>query len=187
MTEGRDKEAVKAIQQHLESIDVPAKQIKQVSIDMSPAFIAGVEEHFTEAKLTFDRFHVVKLLNEAMERVRKIERKEHDLLKGHKYTFLKNKDKLSEKMRVALDELITLYPTLGAALVPFRVYRLKTLFHDLWDMPTKEAAHEFLIQWCAEVRLAKLEAFEPFIKTLIGHWYGILHYIDSKLTNGLKL
>ncbi len=179
VTEGRDKEAVKSIKQHLASKNVSAEQIKQVSIDMSPAFIAGVEEHFTEAKLTFDRFHVVKLLNEAMDRVRKTERKEHDLLKGHKYTFLKNKDKLSEKKRVELDELITLYPKLGAA------YRLKTLFHDLWEMPTKEDAQAFLIQWCAEVRFAKLHAFEPFIKTLIAHWYGILHYIESKLTNGL--
>lgn len=52
-------------------------------------------------------------------------------------------------------------------------------------MPTKEDAQAFLIQWCSEVRFTKLHAFEPFIKTLIAHWYGILHYIESKLTNGL--
>ena len=48
-------------------------------------------EHFPKADITFDRFHIVKLLNKAMDTVRKQERKEHEQLKGHKYTFLKNK------------------------------------------------------------------------------------------------
>lgn len=63
----------------------------------------------------FDRFHVVKLLNEAMDKVRQAERKEHDELKGHKYTFLKNRNHLSDSKQKALSELITLYPTLGEA------------------------------------------------------------------------
>ena len=49
-------------------------------MDLSPSFIAGAAEAFPAAEITFDRFHVVKLLNEAMNKVRMIdERKEHDL------------------------------------------------------------------------------------------------------------
>ncbi len=128
---------------------------------------------------TSDRFHVVKLLNEAMDSVRKVERKEHELLKGHKYTFLKNPKQLSDPQRTKLDEMIKLYPLLGEA------YRLKTLFNDLWTMPTRQAAHDFLINWCAEARVANIQAFNVFINTLIGHWYGILQFIQSRLTNGL--
>lgn len=69
--------------------------------------------------------------------------------------------------------------------MPYRVYRLKVLFNDLWELPTKVAAQEFLIQWCAEARHANIPAFDAFVKTLIGHWYGILQFIESKLTNGL--
>jgi transposase len=148
-------------------------------MDLSPSYIAGVSEHFPDSQITFDRFHVVKLLNEAMDAVRKTERKEHALLKGHKYTFLKNPNQLSDKQRDSLEELTSLYPKLGQA------YRLKVLFNDLWDMPNKQAAHTFMIQWCAEVRVADIPAFEAFIKTLIGHWYGIMNYIESRLTNGL--
>jgi len=93
----------------------------------------------------FDRFHVVKLLNEAMNKVRIDERKEHAALKNHKYTFLKNKAALSDKRRQALEEMITLYPTLDVA------YRLKELFNDLWTMPGKPAANAFLNGWCAQV------------------------------------
>ena len=55
-----------------------------------------------------DRFHVVKLLNEAMNKVRIDERREHVALKNHKYAFLKNKAALSGSKRQALEEMITL-------------------------------------------------------------------------------
>jgi transposase len=82
-TEGKGKATLKAIQQHLESKEVDKHQVEQISMDLSPSFIAGVAEAFSAAKITFDRFHVVKLLNQAMNQVRIAERKEHAALKGH--------------------------------------------------------------------------------------------------------
>lgn len=61
--------------------------------------------------------------------IRIAERKEHEDLKGHKYTFLRNRDSLSDKQSPALAEMIMLYPTQGAA------YRLKEWFNDLWTLP----------------------------------------------------
>lgn len=52
--------------------------------------MAGAAKAFPKAKITFDRFHVVKRLNEAMDTVRKLEQRESRALKGHKYTFLKD-------------------------------------------------------------------------------------------------
>lgn len=178
-TEGKGKETLGSIQKHLESKGVDKGQIQQASLDLSPAFIAGVKESFPSAEVTFDRFHVVKLLNEAMDQVRKAERKEHEALKGHKYTFLKNPENLSASKQQALAEMIQLYPTLGEA------YRLKTLFNDLWDMPDKPAAEAFLEQWCAEVENAKIPAFMKFAKTVRAHWSGIVHFVESRLSNGL--
>ena len=73
-------------------------------MDRSPSFIAGAAESFPTAQITFDRFHVVKLLDEAMNQVSIIERKEHDALKGHKYTFLRNRETLTDKLKKSLDE-----------------------------------------------------------------------------------
>ena len=179
VTEGKGKETLQDIQQHLESKGVDKQQIKQASLDLSPSFIAGVKESFPSAEITFDRFHVVKLLNEAMDKVRKAERKEHEELKGHKYTFLKNHENLSETKQQELAEMIQLYPTLGEA------YRLKVLFNDLWTMPDKPAAHAFLDQWCAEVETAKIPAFMKFAKTVRAHWNGIVHFVESRLSNGI--
>lgn len=58
---------------------------------MSPAFISGCNTNLPEAEITFDKFHVVKEVNKAMDELRRLERKGNDLLKGHKYTFLKSK------------------------------------------------------------------------------------------------
>ena len=179
VSEGKGKACVQRIRDHLEAKGAPPEQIQQASMDLSPAFIAGVKDAFPNAQITFDRFHVVKLLNEAMDNVRKAERKEHEALKGHKYTFLKNPNSLSNNQQQQLAELIRLYPTLGEA------YRLKTVFNDLWDMPDKPSAQAFLAQWCAEVNAAKIPAFQAFAKTVISHWSGIVHFVESRLTNGI--
>lgn len=177
--EGKGKECLAGIAKHLAIKGVPSEQIKQLSMDLSPAFIAGAKESFASAQITFDRFHVVKLLNEAMNKVRMDERKEHATLKNHKYTFLRNKVNLSDKKRQALDEMITLYPTLGVA------YRLKELFNDLWMMPNKQAATVFLTDWCEQVQEAKIPAFQRFANTVKSHWSGIIHFIESNITNAI--
>ena len=179
VAEGKDKAAVEALKDYLVKKEVNTQQIKHASIDMSPSFIAGVREYFPKAEIHYDRFHVVKLLNEAMDRVRQLERKEHDELKGHKYTFLKNTEKLSDKRKKELSELITLFPTLGKA------YRLKELFSDLWDMETEEEATDFLVHWCKEVEREKIEPFQNFLKTIKAHWQGIVNFCETGINNGI--
>ena len=50
-----------------------SSNIREVCCDISPVFISGVEKHFPEACLTFDKFHVLKIINEAVDEVRRLE------------------------------------------------------------------------------------------------------------------
>lgn len=179
VTEGKDKSTVKTVKDYLESKAIDVAQVEHISMDMSPSFISGASEHFPAAEIHFDRFHVVKLLNEAMDKVRQAERKEHEELKGHKYTFLKNQNKLSDKRKKELCELITLFPTLGQA------YRLKELFNDLWEMETEEEATNFLVAWCQEVENEGIEPFKQFVKTVKSHWTGIVNFCEGEINNGI--
>lgn len=179
VTEGKGKDCIQAIKTHLQSKGMIISKIAHASIDLSPAFISGINEHFPDAEIHFDRFHVVKLLHAAMNAVRQSERKEHDELKGHRYTFLKNKAKLSTKKTQALNELITLFPTLGKA------YRLKELFNDLWEMETEEEAIAFLVEWCKEVDESGIEPFKQFAKTVKSHWQGIVNFCETEISNGI--
>jgi len=116
---------------------------------------------------------------EAMDEVRKAERRQHNALKGHKYTFLKKDKNLSEQQRIAKYELIEDYPILGEA------YRLKELFNDFWDFKDPEEATAFLAYWCDLVDEAKLKHFKKFANTIKAHWTGILNYINSNISNGI--
>lgn len=179
VSQGKGSANLGQMSAYLADKGVEAGQVNQMSMDLSPAYIAGAAKHFPSAAITFDRFHVVKLLNEAMDQVRKKERKEHQALKGEKYTFLRNKANLSPEKQVRLAEMITLYPTLGEA------YRLKTLFNDLWEMPDTLAATRFLGQWCCEVEEAKIPAMMRFARTVKSHWSGIVQFTESRISNGI--
>jgi transposase len=119
VTPGKGADCVERLKGHLEEKGAAKEQIKQACIDMSPAFIAGISKSFPNAEITFDRFHTVKIINEAMDKVRKLERAEFAMLKGHKYTFLKHDKDLNEKAKEAKYGLLTLYPVIANA------YRLK--------------------------------------------------------------
>lgn len=179
VTEGKDEKTIDRLKEHFDNKDVLPEQIKQVSIDMSPAFIAGISNNFPKAEITFDRFHIVKLLNEAMDKVRKDERREHEQLKGHKYTFLKSNDHLSERQKKEREELIELYPKLGKA------YRLKELFNDFWTFSGFEEAVSFLAYWCDLVEDAAIVHFKKFVHTINSHWNGVINYIKSNISNGI--
>ena len=60
---------------------------------MSPAFIKGLSAPFAQASITFDKFHVMKLIGEAVDQVRRTERKDRPELKGSRYIWLFNPDK----------------------------------------------------------------------------------------------
>ena len=179
IADGKDIKAVKSIKNYLESKGVSSDQIEHTSIDLSAAFISAIGTCFPKASINFDKFHVVQLLNKAMDEVRKKERAEHAALKGHKYTFLKNKNNLSDTRQSELSELIKLYPTLGEA------YRLKELFRDLWDMKSRKDAEHFIKDWCSQVEKSGISSFIDFTKTIKSHKTGILNAVENKINNGI--
>lgn len=178
-TVGKDKETIKTIGKYLESKGCKATQIEDVCIDLSPSFISGVTKEFENAAITFDRFHVKQMLQKAMDTVRKAERKEHDILKGHKYLFLKNNANLSAKQKQQRNELIELLPTIGKA------YQLKVLFDDFWEFEYREEAEAFLSFWCDLVDESKIFPLLKFANSVRSHWSGIMKFIDSKISNGI--
>lgn len=176
---GKGADTIDAIATHLEEKGCERTQIKQTCIDMSPAFISGILHNFKDASITFDKFHVVKLINEAMDKVRKLERKEFAMLKGYKYTFLKSNKNLSDQAKEAKYHILELMPSIANA------YRLKELFAEFWTFKTKEEAGAYLTYWCDLVEESKIFPFIQAAKTLKAHWFGIVNYAETNLNNGI--
>jgi len=174
---GKGAENIKESVEYLKKKCVDTDRINKVSIDMSPAFISGCLEHLPEAAITFDKFHVIKEVANAMDELRKAERKSNDMLKGHRYTFLKNK--LVPKLQCERDLLLEMYPKLGEG------YRLMHLFKDFWDIENKEEAEGYLAFWCDIASESKIAPFIKVVNTIKAHWTGIINYIESKINNGI--
>jgi transposase len=156
-----------------------ASRIKQVCIDMSAAFIKGVTENLTEAEITFDKFHAVKLLNEAVDEVRRSESQNRLELKHSRYLWLKNESRLSVAQSVTLDALSRMN------LKTARAYRLRLAFQEIYNAPTHEWGELILDRWYSWAIRSRLEPMKQVARTIKRHRDGILAWFDSKIANGL--
>jgi transposase len=178
-TEGRDASTIAAFAEDLTAHGGNPGAISEVCIDMSPAFIKGVGESLPKAAITFDKFHAVKIINEAVDAVRRTEQKREVLLRGTRYIWLRNPNTLSERQRETLGSLPTRHLKTG------RAYQIRLAFQDLYDQPSTEAATEYLKKWYFWATHSRLEPMIEAGRTIKRHWDGILRWFDSRIANGL--
>lgn len=179
-TAGKGEATIEKFVEELESRGGDRKNIEIVSMDMSPAFISGYFEYFKHAKLVFDKFHIVKMLNEALDKTRKAEQTEKKLLKGHRFTLLHKKNNLPEKKLTELETLLLTYPTLGEA------YKYKEGFFDAFTFKNSDEAIEYLEKWCEAVEQTNLTNMKKFVNTLKAHWFGIItNFTCPGVNNGI--
>lgn len=169
-----EKFAFRLIERH----GVP-EHIAWASIDMSPSFISGIVTYFPQAKIVFDKFHLMKKVTEAIDETRRKERQESDLLKGHRYTLLKNRRSFSDKRQAELNHLLKLFPTLGEA------YRLRETLQLIWETTNPKEAVLQLEAWCQQALDSKAQAFKSVVKIFKAHWSGIVTYFENRLTNAI--
>ena len=156
----------------------PSK-ITQACCDMSPAFISGITEYFVNAHIIFDKFHVMQLVNKAVDEVRRIDQVKNVLLKKTRYIWLKNPENLTEKQTKLLASLRTMELKTG------RAYQMKLNLQHFWSIPDRETAEVYLNKWYFWLTHSKLDPMINVAKTIKKHWDGIMNYIDFKITNGL--
>jgi transposase len=178
-TEGKGVDAISKLKARIEEKQCPSGQISNVCMDMSPAFIAGTMKNFPQANITFDKFHIMKMINECMDKVRRNERRKYEDLKGAKYLFLRNSSSLSRAEQSSVCHYINMYDDLGKA------YRLKELFNDFWQFADPGDASGYLAYWCDLADESKLKPFIDIVKTIKTHWSGIVNFFKSKLNNGI--
>lgn len=177
-TEGKGKDTLARFKQHLLGKGISSVQIQEICCDMSVAFIRGIEEQFPAAEITFDKFHVMKMVNEAVDDVRKAEQKETPQLKRTKYLWLKNEANLKAEQK---EELISLK---DSNLKTGRAYRLKLAMQDLWTTPHL-LADVYLREWIGWAKRSQLVSMMELAKTVKQHEEGILRWFHSRMTNGL--
>lgn len=180
-TEGRDSSTLARFREDLEAHGGGAERIREFSLDMSPAFVKGIHESFPEAALTFDKFHVMKLLGDAVDQVRRAEQKERPELKGSRYVWLKNPDNLTQRQLALLDGLDVPRLNLKTA----RAYRMRLTFQELWELADPAVAEAFLKRWYFWATHSRLPPMIRVAKTIKRHWDGVLRWFRSRISNGI--
>ena len=177
-TEGKDSGTIGHFSNDLHDHGGDTCYVREVCCDMSPAFIDGIEHCLPNARITFDRFHVMKIVSEAVDKVRRQEQRECPALKKSRWVWLKNPENLSVKQKDKLKILSQL--NLKTALA----YQMRMNLREFWELPFDQAV-DFLKCWCIWAMNSGLEPILEAVKTIIRHWQGIVSFADSKITNGI--
>lgn len=180
VTEGRDAGAIKRIADDLAAHDCPPGQIESVSIDMSPAFIKGVTEHLPDARVTFDKFHVIWHASTAVDRMRRIEQRTDKSLKGLRWALLKDRARLAPAAAADLDALIARMTTVRTA----RAWAYKEQLRAILDRKQINVVRGMLRHWCACVMRSKVEPMKEVAALVRRHLEGIVAWAQTRQTNG---
>jgi transposase len=161
-------------------------RIEAVAMDMSTAYIQAVETWCPRAKIVFDHFHIIKLLNDKLSDLRRALHRQltddlqKNVLKGTRWLLLKNPENLDKERneRARLEEALRLNAPLATA------YYLKEDLRQLWEQPNKRAAENFLIRWYERAMASGIRQMQQFARTLAGHKIGILSWYDYPISTG---
>jgi transposase len=179
-TEGKDNETVKAFVADLKAHGGDPEQITDAAIDMSNAFIKGVKEQLPNADTTFDPFHVIKQMNDALGKIRAAEAKVFPaILQKSRYLFLKNPENLSADEQQRLDEIVA-----SQNLKSSEAYLHKLNLQNVYFAETRPEAEVLLYEWYKKANSSSIALIKKMAKTVKEHWYGILSHFDSELSTG---
>jgi transposase len=177
-TPGKDKETFSEFVAELNRRGVDTSQVEEIAMDMSKAFIAGAGEHFPDAQISFDRFHVMKLCGESLDEIRKqVVRENGSLPRGAMWALRGNPENLKEEQRQLREQICKEHGKIARAL------SIREFLSDLWNYRKRGDAEEHLglvISWC---RRSRMQPFVKLGKMLKRHMDGILGYFNNYTTS----
>jgi transposase len=160
-------------------------RIRLAVMDMWKPFRNATLAAAPHAAILFDKFHIIRHLGEALDKVRKSEYarlsgKDRRYIKGQKYTLLSHRENLTLEGRQSLRTLLAANKRLNTA------YLLKESFGQLWDYEREGWARRFFENWRASLKWQRLEPFEKFAELIDRHWDGIAAYCkpENKVSLG---
>lgn len=174
---GKDHDAFAHALLDMEVRGAGREEVRTVTMDMSTSYIKGAKESLPQASIVFDRFHIAKKMNEAVDEIRRQDQRSYQTLKNSRYLWLRNSKKLTDHQREHLECLAVSHPNIGTA------YRLKEQLHAIFNGAQQDWRIEPLRAWMQLAKKSKLAPILKFVKMLKRHWYGIKAYFKSLATN----
>jgi transposase len=158
--------------------------VRAICVDMWQPYVQSLKEHLPRAAIVFDKFHVMKHVNNAVDETRRQEffrqgGRLRAVVRGKRWLFLTRWHNLSRAKRGLLNEAFAVNRRL------FKAYFLKEQIERLWDYTYEGAARRFFHNWVRSLRWQRLPAFKKLAATLERHLEGILSYCHHKIPFGV--
>ena len=160
-------------------------RIQLAVMDMWKPFRNSTKRHAPQATILFDKFHVMRHLGDALDKVRtqeyaRLSGRDRRFIKGQKYTLLSHRENLSTDGRRSLRLLLAANKRLNTA------YLLKESFGQLWGYRREGWARRFFENWRASLKWQRLKPYEKFTELIERHWEGIAAYChpENKVSLG---
>lgn len=160
-----------------------ATQLKAIAMDMNAAYASATRQHLSSVDIVFDRFHVVALLNTAIDEIRRDQQAKCNAvglkaIKGMRFLLLSNYDKLDPKKQDSLECLLEVNKPIAAA------HAMKEQIRLFWTKPSVEEGAKFLCWWIMDALESGIKQLETTARTLLRHGKDLINYFKHKITNG---
>lgn len=182
VTEGKDASTISKFKEDFVAHNGIPENIKAASIDMSPAFIAGLKANFPNALIIYDKYHIIKILNAAVDKVRREEIVEQAILRNSRYIWLKNRKNMTEKEKAYLSKIESM-PELN--LKTFKAMQMRENFQEIYKEQTKKEFENSLKKWYFWASHSKILPMREAAKTIKNHWGGVIKWFEKKINNGI--
>lgn len=176
--EGRTKEATKSLLTDVIS-ESNRDKVETISVDMWKAYLESINEVLPKAKIVHDRFHLVKYLNDAIDKVRRREVKHSQELKNSRYALLKNKENLTEKQRIKFESIES------ANFEVSKAWRIRENFKAIFDSQNINEAVELFWKWGASVLRTNIEEMKKVAKMFNNHLSGVCNAMVETFSNAM--
>jgi transposase len=178
--EGKDAQALIPFLEKLKRKKVP---LSAIAMDMSPAYLQAVRQVFPEVDIVHDPYHVVSLVNKAIDETRRdIARELNDqdkqVIKGSRFLLLRGLESLKPHSLYKLMELMEVNEPLYAA------YLLKEDLRTFWSQPNEQSGAVFLEAWITQASSFNLPHFSKLAETLQRHRPELLSYFRHRISTG---
>ncbi len=175
--EDRTKEACKKVLSNSLTTE-QLNKVSAISMDMWKAFIQTAQEILPNASIVHDRFHLVKYLNEAIDKVRRREVKQHQDLKNSRYALLKNPENLTERQRIHFEAIA------DANYEVSKAWQVRENFKALFSKGKLWATLSFL-QWANDATKRKIKEVNKVVEMFKKHQSGVVNALLINLTNAM--
>lgn len=179
IAEGRTKTAVQGLLGECLSAR-QAQQVETISMDMWKAYMSMAQQKLPQAALVHDRFHLVKYLNEAIDKVRRREVKTQDQLIHSRYVLLKNKANLTEKQRIKFDAIQKANYQVSKA------WQVRENFTGLFGKETRKE-HGLLLfyQWAEQAICQGIKEVTKVVERFKRHSTGVINALVYSASNAM--